>query len=156
MKTIFLAEDSRVKENTINIIIDCYYIIIICPKSTLVHWQGDSLTYPVQSSCATHYVTLPILFCLRFSRGAAKEKVVTEKLEKLPSKLHTYLVIYRKQTGFPKGKIPKKIKKVWDIWGSFLAMGVGLMRAADVKFLFTLMKFKCRCVKCWISNLECN
>ena len=80
----FFQERPWVKQNITNIIIDCY-MIIICPKSTLVHSQRDSLTYPIYSSCATLCATHSPYFVLhRFSPEAGKGKIVTEITKPAP------------------------------------------------------------------------
>ena len=127
-----------------------YYMIIICPKSTLVHWQGDSLTYPIWSWCATHCATIPILFCLRFSLGSGKGKIVLEITKPAPYLSGSFGenrgVFFNREDSW------KKRKKVWNFCGFFSQEPWPNDRCWCQSF-FYLMKFKCVCVKCWNSNL---
>ena len=75
------------------------------------------------------------MFCLRFSPGAGKGKMVTEITKPV-----AYLSgSFGENRGvFPIGKIPEKKKgRKFEISVVFLARGLGQMRGADIKVSFT-------------------
>ena len=75
--------------------------------------------------------------------------MVTKNLEKSPSQIHIYVVYLEKSGGlFQEGRPMKREEKSLRFQGVFLARDLGQMRGADIKVFFTLIKFKCVCVKC--------
>ena len=69
------------------------WLSLICLKLTLGHWQGESLTYPIQNwlaipLCHSPHFLLPQILTWN---GDGKEKMVTKNLVESPNQLHTYL-----------------------------------------------------------------